>query len=254
MEKRGQATIFVIVGILIVVAVALIYSFYPRIRTVITGEIVPNDYLRECIKPSVDSGIETLSSQGGYAAPEGYILYKGKQIKYLCYTTQYYQPCTVQQPLLKQKFENELNNIIKKRAEECVVQMKTAFEKKGYTVSASENVQSSVKIVPENTRIKISSPMQITKESTQSFSDFDIDIPSKMYNLLMISTSIIDYESTYGDSSTDTFMAYYPNLIVEKTKLMDGSKIYAVSDVTTSEKFTFASRGLSWPGGYGLNI
>ena len=75
---------------------------------------------------------------------------------------------------------------------------------------------------------------------------------SEMYGLLMIATSIIDYESTYGDSETSIFIQYYPSLIIEKTKLTDGSKIYVVRDVTTHESFTFASRGLSWPAGYGI--
>ena len=36
----------------------------------------------------------------------------------------------------------------------------------------------------------------------------------------------------------------------EKIKLDDGTKIYEVSDVTTHETFTFASRSLVWPPGY----
>jgi len=53
--------------------------------------------------------------------------------------------------------------------------------------------------------------------------------------LLMISTSIVDYESTYGDAETSLYVNYYPNLRIEKMKLGDGSTIYTVNDVVSAQ-------------------
>ena len=73
-----------------------------------------------------------------------------------------------------------------------------------------------------------------------------------MYDLIMTSVSIIDYESTYGDSETTLYMQYYPDLKIEKTKLSDGTTIYVLTNVISKESFTFASRSLAWPPGYGI--
>jgi len=70
--------------------------------------------------------------------------------------------------------------------------------------------------------------------------------------LLLTSVSIVDYEATYGDSETTLYMKYNPELKVDKIKLNEGSKIYRLTNTVTNENFTFASRSLVWPPGYGL--
>ena len=95
--------------------------------------------------------------------------------------------------------------------------------------------------------------MTITSaETTRTFDKFDASIDSKIYDLLSIATSIIDYESTLGDSETTTYLSYYPDLRIDKIKLEDGVKIYKLTNVVTNEMFQFATRSLVWPPGYGL--
>jgi hypothetical protein len=252
MRKRGQMTIFVIVAILIVAVGILIYFFRSDIGVLISGEIVPNTFLGECIESTVDDGINLLSEQGGYADPEGFVLYGGKKIKYLCYNSEYYQTCLVQQPLILEHFENELADMVSARADVCVVELKQAFESKGYSVSGVEVAETTVEIVPGKIRVNIDAPMTVTKDETQTFESYRKEVPGNMYDLLMISTSIVDYESTYGDAPTDLYYDFYPTLLIEKLKLGDGSTIYTVRDVTTKDKFVFASRSVAWPGGFGL--
>ena len=249
--KKGQVTIFVIAAVVIVVGAVLIFLFRGQISETIFGEVTPNSFLSECVEDEVRGYVETLAKQGGYNEPEGYIMWKDYRVKYLCYTSKYYEPCLVQQPMIKQHFEDELREMIGGSVRGCVQEMKETFEGRGYEVSAPSSVSYDVKIVPRNIQILVDAPISLTKDTTQTFTEFEINMRSEMYGLLMIATSIIDYESTYGDSETSIFIQYYPSLI-EKTKLTDGSKIYVVRDVTTHESFTFASRGLSWPAGYGI--
>jgi hypothetical protein len=72
-----------------------------------------------------------------------------------------------------------------------------------------------------------------------------------MYDLLAIATSIIDFETTYGDSETTIYMDYFRNVKVEKNKLSEGTTIYTLTDRNTLEEFKFASRSLVYPAGYG---
>lgn len=253
MQKRGQTTVFIILAIVIVVFGILIYFFYPQVSSALGFSVAPSAFMSECIQSEVLSGVDLLSKQGGYANPEGYITYEGQNVKYLCYTSQYYIPCYVQQPLLRAHFEQELAQLLKTKAESCATELENYYKSRGYTVSRDGETGVSVTIVPEKISVVVSAPMTVTKENTQKFREFRFEEKSNMYSLLMTATSIIDFESTYGDSETTSYMQYYPNLKIQKNKLGDGSKIYTLSDVTSGESFTFASRSLAWPGGYGLS-
>ncbi|MBX4212400.1 hypothetical protein KW787_03035 [Candidatus Pacearchaeota archaeon] len=250
-NKRGQMTIIIIVAIA-VIAVILVFLLYPRASPIISSAFNPTQYLQSCIDPVVSSTLTTLTSQGGYLNPEGFVLYKGEKIKYLCYTSEYYKTCAIQQPMIKNHVESELSDAIRAKAQDCMASLKSEYESRGYTVSSS-SASTQVSIIPGKIQIHFSAPLTATKDgASQSFKEFNVEKTSQLYDLLFTATSIIDYESTYGDSETTIYLQYYPNLKVEKTKLSDGTKIYTLSNVVSKETFTFASRSLSWPPGYGI--
>jgi len=252
MNKRGQIAIFVIVA-LVIVGVILVIFAYPRLSSIISpGEFSPEQYLRDCIQPNVKGAIELLANQGGEQNPVGYINYLDTKVKYLCYISGYYKPCLVMQPLLITTFENELSKILTPKADACARSLVTEYERRGYSVSAS-GLTSNISLGPGKVKIVFNAPMTITSaDTTRTFDKFDASIDSKIYDLLSIATSIIDYESTYGDSETTTYLSYYPDLKIEKIKLEDGVKIYKLINVVTNDMFQFATRSLVWPPGYGL--
>ncbi len=253
MNKKGQVSIYVIIAVLLVAIVIFIYLFRGKIETYVSGDIDPNEYLNLKLKESIIEGKELLARQGSYSKPEGFIQYDGEQVKYLCYTSEYYIPCKVQQPLLRNNFEKELVKLIENDVKESVLDLISQYERRGYSIIENSQPTISVEIKPEAIVTNIGMKLSVEKnEDIKNFDSFNIEIPSKIYFLLMTSTSIIDYESSYGDSETSLFIQYYPNLVMEKTKLMDGSKIYKVGDITTGESFVFASRSVAWPGGLGL--
>lgn len=251
MEKRGQIAIIVIVALMILAAAVLLFMY--RKDIVVPGSDVfsPSSFLRTCIEPTLKENIEMLSKNGGYSQPEGYLTYQGENIKYLCYTNEYYKTCVVQQPMIKEHFEEELNNLVGSKAESCMQNLKNEYESRGYDVSMG-SVDSSITINPGNILVSLNTPLSIKKESTQTFSGLDVELDSEMYDLLLLTDSIISYETTFGDSETTLYMRYYPDLKIEKTKLSDGSKVYTLSNVVSKDSFRFATRSLSWPSGYGL--
>ncbi|MCA9485276.1 MAG: hypothetical protein KC506_00330 [Nanoarchaeota archaeon] len=252
MKKRGQVSLFVILAIVIVALIVLTFIFYPRIESFIGSEDSPNTFLKRCIEPAIQESVETLSKQGGYANPEGFILYKGERVKYLCYTAQYYIPCYVQQPLLRAHFENELENLIEDKANECVGEMRSYYDERGYQISGGLEPEANVKVNLNNIAVNLELDLALTKDTTRRYDNIEFGYDSQMYSLLMTAVSIIDFESTYGDSETLDYVRYYPNLKIGKYKLGDGSTVYELEDVRTGEMFTFASRSLAWPGGLGL--
>ena len=247
--KRGQVTIFIIVAI--VIAAILIILFYPRLKRLVVPS-APSLQLQSCIDESLEEAIELISKRGGSINPANYFMYKGENIEYLCYTNQYYQTCSNQQPLLKQHIEREILDYIKPEAKSCVENMKNDLRKKGWQVS-SEKEDMSVSIVPNNIKVIVSGFSAVRGDTGERYKEFEAKYKSKLYDLLMLSTSILNWEARYGDSDITTYMAYYPNIKVEKYKQSDGSKIYILTARNERESFIFASRSLSWPAGYEFN-
>lgn len=246
LSKRGQISIFVIVAIVVVGIIVLIFAF-PNIN-VFVSDVNPTSFLRDCIKPEIDENLQVLSKQGGYLNPANYVMYQGNRIQYLCYTSENYVPCKVQQPLLVKHVENELKNKIKPIAQQCVQELKSRYESQGYNIRATQG-DVTVTIAPGSIIVDFLSPMTISKESTQTFDRFAVAINSEMYDLLATATNIIQFESTLGDSETTLYLNYYPNLRIDKTK-RNGDTIYKLSNVITGDEFTFASRSLVWPQGF----
>ncbi|MEI6850060.1 MAG: hypothetical protein WCK29_03400, partial [archaeon] len=233
MSKKGQVAIFVIVAI-VIVGIILILFLYPKSPLATpSGEFNPNTYLKSCVEKDLQSNIKTLSANAGYAnvngTDKGTVMYQSENIKFLCYTPDFYQTCLVQQPLIKENFEKELSNIFNAKATQCLQSLKTEFQRRGYDVTM-KGVNASVSFNPGDILVSYATPMTVTKAgSVRTYNGFDVSLRSNMYDLIMISTSIIDFESSLGDSETTAYMEYYPNLKIEKVKLSDGTKIYTVS-------------------------
>jgi len=249
-NSRGQLAIFVIVAV-VIVAVILAVLFYPRIKILVSGEFTPENYLKTCVKPEIDNIMPILNKQGGYANPEGFLVQNGEKIKFLCYTNEYYKTCVVQEPFIIRRYASEIQTAIEVKASRCFSDLKKEYESRGYSVTGGFR-DAKVDIDLNGIKVSFNSPVSVTKESTERFNGFNVEIDSKMYEILSIKQNIIEFESVYGDSETTSYLQYYPDLKIEKTKLSDGTKIYKVSNVITKEEFTFASRSLSWPPGYGV--
>ena len=239
-------TIFIILAIVLVAIVVIIFAF-PEVNVFSTA-VNPSSYLKDCIEPEVIEIKNVLSRQGGYQSPRSYALYQDEQISYLCYTAENYIPCLVQQPLLVRHIEKEIKQYIEPRAKQCLQDLKNQYERKGYRVSSSSEVVN-VSVIPSKILVDFIAPMTITKEETQTFRRFAVSVDSEWYDLLLTAVSIIEYESTFGDSETGLYISYYPNLKIDKTRRDDGSTIYQLSDVTTEDTFAFATRSLVWPQG-----
>lgn len=249
-NKRGQITVFVIIAILIIAVLGFI--FYPNIKKFIAPTIT--DFLPdECMQEGVQDVLNQTLMRGGLMKPELYFRYYNETLNYLCYTSEWYKTCVMQTPLLKQTIENEVNANAKAKMKSCIDTMEKNLEGRGYSVTTSGTKESTMTIVPK--KIVISSDVSLTLQkgedtSTIPASRMTTEFDSNIYELIMIASSIQNYEARYGDSSIDTYMGIYPNIKVEKYKQDDGTKVYIITDRDTDEKLQFATRSLAWPPGY----
>ncbi|MEK6886660.1 MAG: hypothetical protein AABW88_02400 [Nanoarchaeota archaeon] len=252
MEKKGQVTIFVIIGIVIVAFAVLVYLFYPKISSTFGfTEETPSSYIQKCVEDSVKNSIGKIATQGGSLDPENYYLYKDQKLEYLCYTNLDYLTCVMQQPMLKKHFEEEIAKDVQGKVQECVQGMKTNFKNKGYDIQVSGE-GFAVEILPKRINLKINQAVSLTKaEESQKYEFLSVGAESEIYELISIAESILNWEASYGSAETTIYMNYYHNLKVEKLKQSDGTTVYILTNRDSGEKFQFASRSIAWPSGYG---
>lgn len=252
-EKRGQITIFIILGILIVALGVLVFLFFPQIQDRLGfAPETPQEFVQTCLEDKIREGIETVSSQGGSINPESSILYQGNSIEYLCYTSEFYQPCMVQRPLLKSHIENEIEEYIEDDVNTCFNDLQESYEGRGYSVNL-ERGDMNVELLPKRVVTRINNELVLSRDGTERYEQFNVVMNNNLYELISISNSILQWETKYGDAETTTYMNYYPDLKVEKKIQTDGTTIYIITDRNTGNKFQFASRSFPWPPGYGAS-
>ncbi len=246
-SKKGQITVFIILALAIVVILILLFIGRDRITSIISGK-TPVEQIKECMQEPLKTALDKVTVQGGSLDPKNYYLYQGNKVEYLCYTEENYVQCVMQKPLLKQSIEKELETYLQPRAKNCIDAAKSSLQKKGYSVS-SKNPVVKVSLVPGNIMVDIDADLQITKGNTESYKSIKTDLSSKLYDLVMVASSILNWEARYGDAETMSYMIYYPSIKAEKKKQSEGTTIYILTDRTTGDKFMFASRSVVIPPG-----
>jgi cell division protein YceG involved in septum cleavage len=247
---RGQVTLFVIIGLVIVAIGILIYLLYPKIRGPLGfDEENPYQTIQTCLEDNVREVVEKLSLSGGSVEPEHYIVYNGDNIEYLCYTNEYYKTCVVQQPLLKRHIELEIQTQINERVRKCFLDLESNFKKKGYTVNLRTGGVEA-ELLPKRVVLNFNHSLTLTKEGSDNYDKFSVVVNNNLYELISIANSIIQWEARYGDAETTTYMTYYRDLKVEKKLQQEGTTIYILTDRNNENKFQFASRSVAWPPGY----
>ena len=256
--RKGQVAIFVIIGIVIVAAIVLFF--------LVRNDVLPNPFdgggeggefdFRQELKNDIEDNeainekIALIANQGGSYEPENYFMFEGNKHEYLCETSEYYKTCYMQQPFLLQHVESEVNIEVLKEVNEILRRTKEKGEREGYDVAIG-NVDFSVDFIPGSIVFNIDTNVRVSKgETSKRYEGFEIRKESKLYDIIMLSTAILNYEARYGDADPVAFMALYPKIKVVKKKQGDGTTLYFVSSRESDEKFNFASKSLVWPPGY----
>ena len=251
-NKKGQVTIFIIIAILIIGAVFLIYTLVPKVETG-TGFDAnnPSGFIQNCLEDEIGNTVDLISKQGGSIDPEFSYLYQGERIEYLCYNSEYYATCVVQQPLLKQHIESQIRDDTSDETQACFNNLAENYRNEGYTVTLDPG-KTDVELLPKRVVTNFNGyVLTVSKGETARHDSFNVVLNNNLYELVSIANSIIDYEATYGDAETSTYMLFYKDLKVEKKIQQDGTTIYILTDRNTGNKFQFASRSTAWPPGYG---
>tara|TARA_B100002003_G_scaffold217524_1_gene217811 strand:- start:1586 stop:2350 length:765 start_codon:yes stop_codon:yes gene_type:complete len=246
--KKGQVSIFIILGILIVVVLLLLFSRDAGFDTIFAKQS-PYQEIEGCAQTAIQEGLDILMLQGGVIESENYFMYEGKKIDYVCYSENEYENCIMQKPILTNTIRDELEEYSTPKIKSCLNSVKSSLEGRGYSV-VMRDPEIVIELVPDNVLVDMNLGLRIEKTGVESFDHIRTGIKSKIYNFALITSSISQWETRYGDSETLNYMLYYPSLKVEKKKQGDGTTVYILTDRDTDEKFYFASRSIAIPAGF----
>ena len=245
--KKGQVSVFIILGILIVVVLLLLFSRDAGFDTIFAKQS-PYQEIEGCAQTAIQEGLDILMLQGGVIESENYFRYEGKKIDYVCYSENEYENCIMQKPILTNTIRDELVKYSTPKIKSCLNSVKSSLESRGYSV-VMRDPEIVIDLVPDNVLVDMNLGLRIEKTGVESFDHIRTGIKSKIYNFALITSSISQWETRYGDSETLNYMLYYPSLKVEKKKQSEGTTIYILTDRDSNEKFYFASRSIAVPAG-----
>lgn len=247
-NSRGQVTIFVILAILIVVIIIAGFYFLGRFNSQKIESTNAPEYIDKCVRDSVEPSVSLVLANGGVINPSLFILYKSQKYNYLCYQKNYYLACVNYFPLLKYTIESEIKKNSEVKVRECFNSLKAELEKKNFAVDEGQ-MNWSVELVPGKVLIKINRRIAVTKgDNSQSFTKFNSEILSPIYELQNTAHEIANQESQYCNFEYNGFMLLYPEYKITRIDYSD-SKLYKVINRQSGKEFKFAVRSCAFPPG-----
>lgn len=249
-EKRGQVTIWVIVAIAIVAVMSLIF-FISGGPTLITGpEINPQAYLDKCMKDAAEDALGIMLPQGGFIQPKSSKIHDDINVTYLCYTDSYYFPCINQHPAYISELREEILNYVKPKTEQCFNDMKSALEKKDYSVTFNSPLTMEIGLVPDKVKISAERDVVIKKqEETRTFKNFESEVISPLYNLANVAIEAVNSDIKYCGFAYVGYMVLHPEFDIRLDRMSDATKIYTIKDIKSGKELNIAIKGcVSVPG------
>ena len=246
--KRGQVTIFIILGIIIVVGIIGAIFFMGGQRVETPADVNPNQIVEKCVKDVVEKSVWKMLANGGQRFPSQKILYQGSEYNYLCYQADFYQGCYNIHPMLESLIENEIREDTKAAVQDCFNSMREDFESRGFDVSGG-SANYSINLLPGIVEVNLKKKISLVHGgSSQNFEDFDTEILSPIYELVRIARDVVNSESQYCHFEYNGYMLLYPNYKIRRIDYRD-SKIYSLIDRQSGMEFRFAVRSCAFAPG-----
>jgi len=259
-KNRGQITIFIVVGLIIVSGVVLFFLLKTKVAPQIGGtpETNANAFLSSCIEQKTKEAINELSIKGGelnsilninfmFTSEKVY-----RNITYLCYTQNNFRPCVVQKPTIFLDMQNGIKNYISDEMNSCFTGMLDNFKTQGFAVGENSKLNSfDVKFGPKKITIQTDSEVVLTKtDETTTQKNFQTIVPSRIYEIMGVVQEVINQEAMFCHFEDSGFTIAYPEFSIDKYEMESGVRIYTIEDKVSKEKFRFAVRSCAILPGY----
>jgi hypothetical protein len=252
MNKKGQLTLFVIFGVVIILIIILFVVFFPsgskdideKIAKTLEEKTPFQEVFQQCLEREIENIMPIIQENAGYIYEKTpFIVYKFENIPLLCNSVNKDMPCTNLEPLLIKRVENEIEQNITNKIDSCFERAEKSYPT--YEIE-SEQKTFSLEILPGSLKWNIERPTTITNPSSSEFiEDFSFKQNSPLYSLLRIALENINREATCNCGQENCNSRYfeidkdYPAFTTTRYSGNNGEKAYEIEYLITGEKFKF---------------
>ena len=255
MEKRGQVTTFIIVGIVALIVVILLFSLKDSLLIKIGGEKAAQDYLKgqmkgiedeigNCVTKESRDVLVLIGKQGGYIESVDYVSYNGVNVAVLCNDILNSNNC-LNNGLFNSDVENELNIYLKDKLKECVNlrKFKEGFKTYDYELKYDiNNLDVITRINKEDVLFKVKLSVEINKDEIKFEKDeFAKKVNIPIGDILNVVNDILNSEASSGDFNIVDYSMNHLNENEITMTWRGADKIYIIKD--NNYLFQFAIRG-----------
>jgi hypothetical protein len=212
MQKRGQGTLFIILGIILVIVVGLYFvgvqiEIIPPLLSAsdAAGEMSEIDeHITDCLLEIGTDYVNQIGLQGGYlsVAPDTYRLYNDTTVSYLCWNQEESSLCS-NRLLTVAHMEEELEDAIDSALQTCINVYDYSDD-----VEAAEDWVVEVEIQLESVDIALDYPVVVDKgeDDIASEDTFEEEVDAPLGDLHGVAQDIINDHALYGDHDQLLYM------------------------------------------------
>ncbi len=248
MNKRGQVTIFVIIGIVLIILILLL--LFLRSKVYISPLVQQNPeelfpsirkHIEDCLVEISTPRLYQIARQGGFLdTPEGtFRLEKGEKISYLCWNIKDQKYCR-SRILRLQDMENELNEFILKDLQTQCLNI-NSFQRGRFDINQGQ-LKIKTTMSDDSVLVEANLPIKVTiGELVAEQSDFSALINVPLGRLFESSRDIVNAEATIGDFDTvpysllKTQLTSKPYIIQRKQPYPDKLYIMKIKDTPSED-------------------
>jgi len=249
-SRKSQLTIFVIIGLIIVIAVASVIMLLREKETAktISAEENIQAYIQSCVKTNLENIEKKLIDSNFYPKLDSnYLVYMNEKVPYLCRASQFYLPCVNQEPNLAGYLRKEIEKNL--GVEKCFSSLVNELRLRDYVVSEG-SLKISTELANNKIIIILNKDISVKKnDETKTYNKFVSSIQSSLYNFAKTAEMIGNYESEFCEFNSQGWMAEYPDIAIKVFKTSDGSKVYTLTDDKTEKQIKFAVKSCVLPAG-----
>jgi uncharacterized protein (UPF0333 family) len=250
-DKKGQVTLFIILGIILVATIILVFYFYGKINFTSNPSNNPREYMINCMEDSAREAEEIILKNNGYPQLniDNYIHYNKERVPYQCTVSEFYTPCIPQEPGFFSYVSRLMENKVAKDTESCLQVLLKDFEDRGYSVQVDPG-NTTLKIQKEFVNIIFGKRIYATKaEESIQISNIETTYSTRLYDLLKLVQTIVNYESTICEFNKMNWMRYDNSIAIFTTRTSDQTKIYTLRERLTDREIKFAIKTCVQPAG-----
>lgn len=249
MNKKGQLTIFIIIAVILVVAVAIIFTVTKKPADYISPKENPKGYIQKCARDAANDAQNLIIPKGGFAnvSIANSVRFNDQDVIFMCYTPSYLQLCNNKHPLLNIEIQKEIKTIIEPKINKCFEDVRVNFANNNYK---EEALLLNVIILPNQVYLNMTKKITYSQnDQTATLNNFDTKINSPLYDFISITNKIVN-EETDCDCESQTCNAdlaqlnrYNRNYEITKPAYGgNGQEVYSIKEILSGKIFNLAVR------------